>query len=231
MTLQIAWSGVLPPHPVVFPTLPQARFMAYDAVVHGARGLFFFGGQFKQVMNAADRKRGWNWTYWREVQRPLVEELSDAAHMAALTAPLAALPIRANAADIALSARAAGAVALPDRRSPKPDRRQGGFASPGCRPGYVAAPCSRIRAGTPPGTSRSHAARSPTRIPTGRTTHASTASRSPAERPQPPSTLSAAADGSGSGSRVIRKPLKRPSSAASSGMIKAIWSASASPAY
>ena len=29
----------------------QARFMAYDAIVAGARGLFFFGGQFKQVMN------------------------------------------------------------------------------------------------------------------------------------------------------------------------------------
>ena len=65
-TLQIAWSGVFPPHPVVFPTLQQARFMAYDAIIAGARGLFFFGGQFKQVMNAADRQRGWNWTYWRE---------------------------------------------------------------------------------------------------------------------------------------------------------------------
>ena len=49
-TLQIAWSGVFPPHPIVFPTLPQARFMAYDAIVAGARGLFFFGGQFTQVM-------------------------------------------------------------------------------------------------------------------------------------------------------------------------------------
>ena len=39
--------------------------MAYDAIVAGARGLFFFGGQFKQVMNAADRQLGWNWTYWR----------------------------------------------------------------------------------------------------------------------------------------------------------------------
>jgi hypothetical protein len=37
-TLQIAWSGVFPPHPVLFPTLQQARFMAYDAIVSGARG-------------------------------------------------------------------------------------------------------------------------------------------------------------------------------------------------
>jgi hypothetical protein len=107
-TLQIAWSGVIPPRPVVFPTLQQARFMAYDAVVAGARGLFFFGGHIQQVMNAADRKLGWNWTYWQNVQRPLVVELTDAPHTAALTAPIAAHPIKANAADVALSVRQAG---------------------------------------------------------------------------------------------------------------------------
>ena len=119
-TLQIAWSGVLPPHPVVFPTLQQARFMAYDAIIAGARGLFFFGGQFKQVMNPADRKRGWNWTYWEHVQRPLLIELTDPAHTAALTAPLAAPTIRASAPDIALSARQASGVLylIAARRSP-----------------------------------------------------------------------------------------------------------------
>jgi len=86
-TLQIAWSGVLPPHPLVFPTLAQARFMAYDAIVAGARGLFFFGGQVKQAMNQADREHGWNWTYWKNVQRPLLEELAAAEHAPALTAP------------------------------------------------------------------------------------------------------------------------------------------------
>ena len=106
-TLQIAWSGVFPPHPVVFPTLQQARFMAYDAIIAGARGLFFFGGQFKQVMSAADRRRGWNWTYWEHVQRPLIVELRDPPHSAALLAPLAALPVKASASDIAVSAREA----------------------------------------------------------------------------------------------------------------------------
>jgi hypothetical protein len=104
-TLQIAWSGVIPPHTIVFPTLQQARFMAYDAIIAGARGLFFFGGQFKQVMNAADRQRGWNWTYWKNVQRPLLEELTDAQHISALTAPDATLTIKADAHDIALRAR------------------------------------------------------------------------------------------------------------------------------
>jgi hypothetical protein len=107
-TLQIAWSGVFPPNRVVFPTLQQARFMAYDAIIAGARGLFFFGGQFTQVMNAADRQRGWNWTYWEHVQRPLLVELNGAAHAAALLAPVAALAVHASAADIALSAREAG---------------------------------------------------------------------------------------------------------------------------
>lgn len=104
-TLQIAWSGVLPPHPVVFPTFEQARFMAYDAIVAGARGLFFFGGHLQQVMSAADRARGWNWTYWRTVLRPLVEELADPAHTAAFVAPDAAIAVKADAADLRLRVR------------------------------------------------------------------------------------------------------------------------------
>jgi hypothetical protein len=100
---------VFPPHEIVFPTLQQARFMAYDAIVSGARGLFFFGGQFKQVMNDTDKQLGWNWTYWREVQRPLLVELGDAPHTAALTAPLAQTPIKADAVDIGVSTRRDGA--------------------------------------------------------------------------------------------------------------------------
>ena len=119
-TLQIAWSGVLPPHPLVFPTLPQARFMAYDAITAGARGLFFFGGQLTQAMNLQDRQRGWNWSYWNRVQRPLLRELSDPAHTAALTAPLAPDAISANAVDIAVSTRADGGILylIAVRRSP-----------------------------------------------------------------------------------------------------------------
>jgi hypothetical protein len=120
-TLQIAWSGTLPPHPIVFPTLQQARFMAYDAIVSGARGLFFFGGHIKAAMNAPDQARGWNWTYWENVQRPLLDELSNPAHTAALTAPLAPLAVVASASDIALSIRRAGGFLylIAVRRSPK----------------------------------------------------------------------------------------------------------------
>jgi hypothetical protein len=82
--------------------------MAYDAIVAGARGLFFFGGHITQAMNAADKRRGWNWTYWKNVQRPLLVELSDAAHARALVAPLGPLTIKASASDVALSPRVAG---------------------------------------------------------------------------------------------------------------------------
>jgi hypothetical protein len=120
MTLQISWSGVFPPHPVVMPTLQQARFMAYDAIVAGARGLFFFGGQYKQVMNAADQEHGWNWTYWKNVQRPLVEELTAADHAPALTAPLSSHAITTTAAHLGVSAREAGGFlyVIAVRRSP-----------------------------------------------------------------------------------------------------------------
>ena len=83
--------------------------MAYDAIIAGARGLFFFGGHLQHAMNAQDKRRGWNWSYWNRVQRPLLRELSDAAHIPPRSPhPLAAHPVNANAADIAVSARQDG---------------------------------------------------------------------------------------------------------------------------
>jgi hypothetical protein len=108
-TLQIAWSGVLPPgHVPRFPTLREERFMAYQAIAAGARGLVFFGGHLTQVMRPADAKAGWNWTFWGEVLRPLVEELSSTAVAPALTAPAAAVRVTASAKDVELAARQAG---------------------------------------------------------------------------------------------------------------------------
>jgi len=68
MTLQIAWSGITPnqqrPGLVPrFPALQEERFMAYQAIVDGARGLVFFGGQLTQVMRPGDANLGWNWTF------------------------------------------------------------------------------------------------------------------------------------------------------------------------
>ena len=133
-TLQIAWSGVLPPHPVVFPTLPQARFMAYDAIIAGARGLFFFGGHLKQAMNAADRERGWNWTYWNHVQRPLLEELTDPDHCSALTAPPPKSRGHRQRPRHRPQRPRGNGLALPDRRPEEARAPTAPCASAGCRP-------------------------------------------------------------------------------------------------
>ena len=92
MTLQIAWSGVIPtqdkPATVPrFPSLHQERFMAYEAIVNGARGLIFFGGHLTSVMRPEDAASGWNWSFWRRVLRPVVSELASDEVNPALVAP------------------------------------------------------------------------------------------------------------------------------------------------
>jgi hypothetical protein len=124
MTLQApAWSGTPSPPipPADIPTLQQARFMAYDAIVHGARGLAFFGGDVKRVLTGADQTLGWNWTYWANVLHPLLNELRDPDHNAALTAPTVGFVVTANSADMKLSAREAGGFLylIAVRRNPR----------------------------------------------------------------------------------------------------------------
>jgi hypothetical protein len=105
-TLQIAWSGVQPPaHVPRWPTLLEERFMAYQAIVAGARGLAFFGGHLTNVMRPADVARGWNWAFWERVLSPVVTELSSTAVRPALVAPTANVTVMADAADIDLAAR------------------------------------------------------------------------------------------------------------------------------
>jgi len=113
MTLQIAWSGTIPrqQHPEIvprFPTLLDERFMAYQAIVNGARGLVFFGGQFTQVMRPRDAVTGWNWTFWKLVLRPLLVELNSPSVQPALVAPLAPAPVTTTATDVELTTRRAG---------------------------------------------------------------------------------------------------------------------------
>ena len=115
MTLQIAWSGIAPSsqnpkHVPRFPTLQQERFMAYQAIVNGARGLVFFGGHLTQVATPADAAAGWNWTFWERVLRPLVSELGSAALAPALTAPNATLSLKASVPGVELVARETAGV-------------------------------------------------------------------------------------------------------------------------
>ena len=113
MTLQIAWSGVVrsKQRPAVvprFPTLHQQRFMAYQAIVNGARGLVFFGGQLTQVGTPADARAGWNWSYWNQSLRPLVVELSSADVRPALVAPNAKAVVKSGAKNLEVVTRQDG---------------------------------------------------------------------------------------------------------------------------
>lgn len=91
-TLQIAFSGTArskqkPDLVPRFPTLKEERFMAYQAIVNGARGLVFFGGHLTQVCTPADAVLGWNWSFWVRVLRPLMHELTSPELKPALLAP------------------------------------------------------------------------------------------------------------------------------------------------
>jgi hypothetical protein len=79
--------------------------MAYQAIVHGARGLAFFGGHLTQIARPADAQAGWNWTFWERVLRPLLGELTSPGVAPALVAPNAATPVEATAPDVELITR------------------------------------------------------------------------------------------------------------------------------
>lgn len=95
MVLQIAWSGVVKPGKTLrFPTFPEERFMTYQAIINGARGLVYFGGNVEQAMNKEDAALGWNWTFWNRVLKPVVEEIGTHSPLApALVAAESKLPV------------------------------------------------------------------------------------------------------------------------------------------
>ncbi len=78
MVEQIAFSGTTPPsHGLIFPTFQQERYMAFQAIVNGARGLMFFGGNVAATLtDTNDFALGWNWTFWTNVLKPLTLQLS-----------------------------------------------------------------------------------------------------------------------------------------------------------
>jgi hypothetical protein len=112
MTLQIAFSGTVKPGKTLrFPTFPEQRFMTYQAIINGARGIVFFGGQLPQTLNERDAALGWNWTYWDHVLRRVVEEIGDHSPLQpALVAVDSKLPvtISGNVGGIEFVVREAG---------------------------------------------------------------------------------------------------------------------------
>jgi len=99
MVLQIAWSGVVKPGKTLrLPTFPEERFMTYQAIINGARGVLYFGGNITSAMSPPDAKLGWNWTYWKRVLRPVIEEIGRKSPLhPALVAPNSKLPVKVDA--------------------------------------------------------------------------------------------------------------------------------------
>lgn len=100
MIEQIAWSGVTGAGKTLrFPTFEQSRFMAYQAVIHGARGLMFFGGTISTSLNTQDAPLGWNWTFWDTVLKRVVQQLGDNSLLYdALVVTNSTLPIQVSGA-------------------------------------------------------------------------------------------------------------------------------------
>jgi hypothetical protein len=82
-TLQVCWTWSYDAvGNFALPTYAQERFMAYDAIINGARALAFYGGNNPKCWSRSDALRGWNWTFWERVLEPLVRELGAASQLA-----------------------------------------------------------------------------------------------------------------------------------------------------
>jgi hypothetical protein len=110
MILQIAWSGVIKTNKTLrMPTFPEERFMVYQALINGARGLIFFGGHLPQAMNERDAALGWNWTFWERVLRPVIEEVGAKSPLyPALLAADSKLAVKCSSAEIEFCVREVG---------------------------------------------------------------------------------------------------------------------------
>jgi hypothetical protein len=99
MVLQICWSGVYKAGRTLrFPTFPEERYMTYEAIIDGARGLVFFGGNVRACWNDLDTTFGWNWSFYNRALRPVLDELRPEGPLyPALIAPDSKLPVQADA--------------------------------------------------------------------------------------------------------------------------------------
>ena len=61
----------------VLPSAYQERYMVYDAIINGARGVSFFGGSNPHCWNRIDRRYGWNWTFWNRALDRLIEQIDS----------------------------------------------------------------------------------------------------------------------------------------------------------
>ncbi len=110
MTLQICWSGVIKEGKTLrFPTFPEERYMTYEAIINGARGINYFGGGLPKGLDEEDTKLGWNWNFWNHVLKSVVSEIGTKSPLyPALVAPVSKLPVAVKNADIEFCTREVG---------------------------------------------------------------------------------------------------------------------------
>ena len=77
----------------IVPTYQQERYMAYDAILNGARALTFFGGNNAGCFSGSDATYGWNWSFWQTVLQPLVKQLSASSPLAPALVNTAKTPL------------------------------------------------------------------------------------------------------------------------------------------
>jgi hypothetical protein len=101
MTLQICFSGVIKPGKTLrFPTFADERYMSYQAIIDGAHALLYFGGNLSPCLNSRDAGYGWNWTFYHNVLRPVLDELRPGSPLyPALVAPQSTLAIHSDGGD------------------------------------------------------------------------------------------------------------------------------------
>jgi hypothetical protein len=69
--------------------------MTFQAIINGARGLVYFGGNVRACWNDHDTAYGWNWTFYDRVLRPVLDELQPAGPLyPALIAPESRIPLK-----------------------------------------------------------------------------------------------------------------------------------------
>lgn len=78
-TLQICSADAYNKHTgaYVLPSAYQERYMVYDAIINGARGISFFGGDNPHCWNRIDRRYGWNWTFWNRALVRLIGQIGS----------------------------------------------------------------------------------------------------------------------------------------------------------
>lgn len=109
-TLQICQSGSYDGSGyVVLPTAAQERYMAYDAIINGARALNFFGGSDPNCFSPTDAQYGWNWTFWNRVLKNLLLEIGPkSALYPALLVPDKEVAVRSSDPTTEVIARRVG---------------------------------------------------------------------------------------------------------------------------